>query len=160
MRERAIIKAILLAVLLTATLNVAYQIYTEARASASRQKLYEESGGTIIACKIGLMADESSRFYIEIALIIAFVGSCLRKVKGKILYILGACGVLIIYGLWWQVYSQIKEASGTTMELPNVAYLYRGNYWDVCIFVMVSALLLWEVKRLVLAPFRPTSHSR
>jgi hypothetical protein len=148
MKERLMINAALLAVLFTATLNVAHQIYVEARAADERQKLYEESGGTIIACKVGLMADEQSRFYIELALIVAFVGSRMKNVKGRILYLSGISGVLVVYASWRQIYSRIKEASETTMELPNVAHLYRANYWDACIFVVILALLLWEIKLL------------
>jgi hypothetical protein len=157
MKERTILNAILLAVLLTATLNVARQIYIEVRAAAERDRLYEESGGTIIACKIRLMADEQSRFYIELALIVAFVGSRMKSVKGKILYLPGISSVLVIYVWWWQIYSQIKEASETTIELPNVAHLYRANYWDVCIFVGILALLLWEIKLLCFRAVQPNN---
>lgn len=159
MRERNIVKAIVSAVVVMATLNLALQIHKMYLEAEARQRLYEETNGAVIACKLGPTTDEGARFYIEFALIVAFVGSRLKKLKGRIVYVSGLIGAILIYVEWWKYYFYLAEMTQSELELPNIIYLHSGNYWDICIAASISLLLLREIGRLVVSPFRPRSYS-
>ncbi|HEX8457721.1 MAG TPA: hypothetical protein VF656_10530 [Pyrinomonadaceae bacterium] len=160
MKQHRILRAVVLAVSVTAVMNLAWQFYHAHLASLERQRLYEEYGG--IVCYMGPDADEVSRLLITPCLIVAFIGSRLRRrALSKLLYMSGLCGSAALYTLWWSFYSHrasMAEADGSPIR--HIAYLYEANYWDICIAASMLLLFLWEVRGAALARFRPTTACR
>jgi hypothetical protein len=153
-REHRILKAIMLAVFVTASANLGWQFYRMRLASLERQRLYEEYGG--IVCYMGPDVDEVSRLLIMPCLLIALIGSSLRsRVFSKLLYVPGLLGAAILYAHWWTFYP--RWASLPEARISHIAYLYEATYWDICIAVSVLLLLAWEVRGAALALFRPTT---
>ena len=158
MKDR-IIQAITLALLITASLNLGLQVHRMHLAEEARQRVYEETGGAVMACYFGRAMDEASRFFIELALIVAFAGSRLKHLAGRFLYVAGLIGAILFYIRWWEYYFQLAEITESKLELRNVLYLHGANYWDICIAASIALLLLWEISRLFTLPFRSKSHS-
>ena len=153
-RQRRILRAIMLVVFVTASVNIAWQFYRIRLASLERQRVYEEYGGII--CYMGLDVDEVSRLLIAPCLLIALIGSFLRRrVFSKLLYVPGLLGAAILYAHWWTFYP--RWASLPEARISHIAYLYEATYWDICIAVSVLLLLAWKVRGAALALFRPTT---
>ena len=146
----------MLALILTATLNLGAQSYREYRDEIGRQELYEKY--RMFACKLRPSIDESSRLYIELTLLVAFVGTRLKRVQGKLLYCAGLIGTTIYYFLWWRYYFRFAEIAGSELKfVESIAYLYQATYLDICIAVSIALLLLWEFSWAILLLFRLNS---
>src|SRR4051794_18818250 len=108
MRQQQIIKAIMLSLFLTVSLNLGGQLYRMIRDDLKLQRLSEEHPG-ITVCKFGIPINESSRFYIELTLLVAFIGARIRKFPGRLLYFAGLIGTAIFYISWWKYYFRMVE---------------------------------------------------
>ena len=149
-RADQILKSILLAVLTLATLNLVLQIQREAEAAYVRQRLYEEHGVTV--CKLHLSQDESSRFLIELGLILSFLGSVVKGRLGKIASLLGLVWSVGVYAQWWRYYFRLMEFSGAGSEgIKHIFYLYDAVWFDVCIAAVLPLLILWQATSLGLS---------
>ncbi|PYS51803.1 MAG: hypothetical protein DMF68_03110 [Acidobacteria bacterium] len=158
MRQHQIIKAIVLALLFIATLNLGAQFYREYRQELELQRLQEEHPG-ITVCRLGgPPIDVSSRLYIELALVAAFIGIGLKRFQSKLFYFVGLIGVAVTYFFWWKYHFRIAENAGIRIGWGNhIAYLNEANYWDICIAVSIALLLLWEFSCAILSLFRTNS---
>ena len=138
-------KTITLAVLLVASLNLGWQFHRMHQQDIERQKLFEQHGFTV--CSFGPAADESSRMYIEILLIIAFVGSRLKGFMSTLLSVVGLSGSSIVYISWWQYFFRIAEASESEMTfVKHIAYLYRATVLDLVIAAAIALLIVLHLR--------------
>lgn len=154
LRQHRILKAIMLAVVVTAAVNIGWQFYRMHLDSLERRRAYEEHG--VILCYMGADVDEVSRLLIAPGLLAALIGSCLRRrALSKLLYVSGLSGTAALYAHWWTFYprwSSLPEA-----QISHIAYLYEATYWDICIAASVLLLLAWETRGAALALFRPAT---
>ena len=140
------IKRITLIVFLAASCNLAWQFYRMHRESVASQRAYEQFG--VIVCKIGPSADEISRIYIELFLLLAVVGSRLRRLKNTLLTVTGLSGATIIYIWWWQcVFRMASNAEVPVQSLPHFVYLWGGNVWDLGIASSIATLVVLNIRR-------------
>jgi len=138
-------KSITLAVILAASLNLGWQFYRMHQDVIRRQKAYEQRG--VAVCYFGPAADESSRMYIELFLLVAFVGSRLKGFMSMLLSVVGLSGATLFYMVWWQYYFRIAEVSESEMALvKHIAYLYRANLLDIGIAVSIAFLILLHLR--------------
>jgi hypothetical protein len=143
MKHKQIPKAIMAAVLLTSTFNLGSQMYR-----TYLSDLEAERAGVSV-CKFGPSEDEASRFYIEIALLIAFVGSQLKGFKGTLLYMTGLLSVVATYILWWRYYFLLEKIAGPEIRyVHHIVYLYRATDLDLCIAASCLLVLIWELSAL------------
>jgi hypothetical protein len=147
------LKRITIADFLAASLNLTWQFHREYEKGVQSQQLYEKY--QIIACTMGPAHHEIARMQIEFLLILAAIGSRRKGLKNTLLSVIGLSGVLIVYIFWWQYIFRIMEASGARAEaVPNFAYLAGGNFLDVVVAASVVILVLLNVGREALLPFR------
>ena len=140
------IKRITLIVFLAASCNLGWQFYRMHRESIARQRAYEQFG--VIVCKFGPSADEKSRILIELFLVMALVGSRLRRLKNTLLTVTGLSGATIIYIWWWQyVFSVALNADVPVQSLPHFVYLWGGNALDLGIALSIATLVVLNVRR-------------
>ena len=150
------IKRIILVVFLAASCNLAWQFYRIQRESIASQRAYEQYG--VIVCRFGPSRDEISRIYIELFLLIAFVGSQLKGLKNTFLSVVGLAGAVIIYILWWQyIFRLAALAEAEVKSMPHVAYLYGGNPLDIGLGASIVLLVLLNVWYAAHSLFRPTN---
>src|SRR5450755_3610211 len=119
-------KVLALAILLAASLNLAVQFYRMHQSSVERQKAHPVRGGEYF----GPSADERMRICIEPFLIILFLGSCLKRLKGVLLSVVGLAGATFFYLFWWQYYfreARLTESESELRSIRHLAYLYNGN---------------------------------
>ncbi len=116
-------------------------------------------------CDLGSFVHSPIRLIIEVFIIILFVGTLLRGVKGALLTCVGLLGASCVYVLWWQEYFRLTRIveSETDLRLLREAcrgYLYGGNYLDVCVTVLLLLLIVlcasWTLKCL----FRSKGNAR
>jgi hypothetical protein len=139
-------KSLALAILLAASLNLAWQFYRMHQSSVERQKMYDQGfgGGEYF----GPSADEGARMLIEPFLIILTLGTCLKGWKGALLAVLGLAGTTFFYFFWWQYYFRMARFTESESELRSIrhlAYLYHGNYLDICIAILLALLIVMYV---------------
>ena len=116
------------------------------RESVASQRAYEQFG--VIVCKFGPSADERSRIYIELFLLLAVVGSRLRRLKNTLLTVTGLTGATIIYICWWQyVFSLALNAEVPVQSLPHFVYLWGGNALDLGIASSIATLVMLNIRR-------------
>ncbi len=157
MPTRSRTKSIALAILVAASLNLGWQFNRMQRESVRGQKAYEEYG--IIVCRFGPSRDEASRVYIELFLMVAFVGSRLPHLKGTLLTVVGFSGATAVYLHWWQYYFRLAELSESELKfVRHIAYLYNATFLDICIAVSIALLVLLHIGRALLL-FRPVDWS-
>ena len=145
---------ITLALVLAASLNLGRDFYRMQQAHIERERAYQEHG--ISFCSFGPPIDMSARMFIELCLIIAFVGSVMKGFKSTLLTVAGLSGATVFYVLWRQDYFQIAEASGSDMrDVEHIANLMGANYLDIVIAATIAFLILLHVKHAV-SLFRPT----
>jgi len=153
------IKRITLLVLLAASCNLAWQFYRLQLERIESQRAYEQYG--VIACRFGPSRDEISRIYVEIFLLVAFVGGRLKGVKNTLLSVVGLSGSAIIYILWWQYLFRLAAlAEAEVKSMPHLAYLYGGNVLDIGIagsIVLLIFLSVWYAAHSLFRPTRPCS---
>ena len=143
MRADAILKSLLLAVLLLGTLNLAGQIYRAVEAANAQQRLYDKYG--VIACKLGPSRDESSRFLLELGLLLALMGRFFKRCAGQFISLFGLLWSVSIYALWWQYYFRLIEVSEAGNEaIPHLFYLYNAVWFDLCIAALLPVLLTFQ----------------
>jgi hypothetical protein len=82
MLNRLSIKAFTLTILLAASLNRAWQGYRMHRESVERQEMFERTG--FVYCDWGASLDERARFFLELLLIVALIGSWSRSFKRSV----------------------------------------------------------------------------
>lgn len=150
MKADHILKGVLMALLVTATFNLAWQIHREAQAANDRQRLYEEHG--FIACKFGPSQDESSRFLIGLGLGLAFVGCRVGRRLGKLASLVGLLFAAGVYALWWRYYFTLMEVSEAgDGAVPHLLFLYGGQWLDLCIASALPVVIAWQSRSLVLS---------
>ena len=153
MLNRLSVKALTIAILLAASLNLAGQAYRMHRASVERHQMFERTG--FIWCYMGPSRDERARFFIELLLLVALIGSWLKGFRSFVLSFLTLTAVSAIYVLWWREYFWLAEISESEVrQLPQFAYLIGGNFLDVCIAAWIASLILLHSRLAALSMFR------
>lgn len=145
-----------LVLVLAASLNLGWQFYQMDQAAKERQRIYENSGFWI--CYLGPSEDEWARLYIELCVITAFVGSCMKGFKSLFLSVIGLTGAAIIFILWRHSYFRLAEISGGDMRfVEHIAGLINGNYLDIAIAATLAFLILIHLRNALLR-FHMTSY--
>jgi hypothetical protein len=149
------IKSITFAVLLVASINLGWSFYLMHLDSLERQQAYKQG---VILCTLGAYSDVRFRIYIELSLLVAFVGSWVKGIKGTLTSMVGVSGATLFYVLWWQLYFKLAAiASPSELGLTrHVAYLDQGNYLDLAIAASIGLLISLQLRRAGLPLFRPT----
>ena len=143
MKADNILKGILLALLVTATFNLSWQVYREVQAANALQRLYEEHG--VIACKLGPATDESSRFLIGLGLALAFIGCRIGRAPGRLASLSGLLFATGVYVLWWRYYFMLMEVSEAGEGAVNhLFFLYNGGWLDLCIAASLPIPVIWQ----------------
>lgn len=143
------IRRITLALFIAASVSLAWQFYRVYREEVESQRAYEQY--SLIVCKFGPSRDEASRIYIELFVLVAFIGVFLRGLKSTLLTVIGLTGVTIIYLLWWQSYFRLAEIAGSELQfIKHTAYLYRANYLDISIATVTALLISLHMSRAIL----------
>ena len=150
------LERITLAIFLAASINLGWQFYRMYREGVESERAYQQYG--VIVCKFGPARDESSRMYIEVFLLLAFVGSRLRGLKETLLTAGGLSGAMLFYLFWWQYYFALARlAPGESPFIRQTWYLYRASYFDIAIMVGIVLLILLHIRGAILSLFRTTS---
>jgi hypothetical protein len=98
--------------------------------------------------------------YVEIFLLVALVGSRLKRLQNRLLSVVGLSGATIVYILWWQyVFRVATNAEVDVKSLTHFAYLWGGNVLDLSIALSIVLLVLLNVRHVVHSPFRPNACS-
>lgn len=153
MLNRLSVKALTIAILLAASLNLAGQAYRMHRENVERQEMFERTG--FVWCYWGPSRDERARFFVEILLIFALIASRLKGFRNFLLSLVTLSGVVAIYVLWWREYLLLAEISQSELRYtPQFAYLVGGNFLDLCIATWIACLILLHSRLAVLSMFR------
>jgi hypothetical protein len=137
------IKRITLIVFLAASCNLAWQFYRMHREDVARERAYAQGA---IVCSFGPSADERSRVYVELFLLLAVVGSRSKRLTNTLLTVTGLSGAAIIYILWWQyVFRVATNAEVPVQSLSHFGYLRRGNPLDLAVAASIAALVVLNV---------------
>jgi hypothetical protein len=140
-----VIKRITLIVFLAASYNLVWQFYRLQSEWVALQSASE--GYTVVACRLRPPRDEISRMYLEFFLLLALVGSRLRRLPNTLLTVIGLSGATITYMLWWQyVFSVASNAEVAVQSLPHFMYLWGGNALDLGIAFAVAALVVLNIR--------------
>ena len=152
---RKLIKEVTLAVFVTASCNLVLDLYTDYLRHLERERLSQESGFTISVCTFGPRAELVARFYIEISLIVALIGSRLKRLRNTLLSAIGLSGAVIMYIFWWQYIFRIMRNAETTADaIPNFAFLAHGTVVDLAIAVSIALLVVLNVMDAAASSFR------
>lgn len=123
-------------------------VLPDVREGVESQRVYEEYG--VIVCKFGPSRDEASRMYIELFVLVAFIGVFQRGLTSTLLTVIGLTGVTIIYLLWWRYYFRLAEIAGSELQfIKHTAYLYRANHLDLSIAAVTALLVSLHVRRAI-----------
>ena len=156
MLNRLSVKALTIAILLAASLNLAGQAYRMRRESVERQEMFERTG--FVWCYWGPSLDERARFFVEVLLIVAVIASRLKGFRSFLLSLVTLSAVVAIYVLWWREYLLLAEISESEVRyIPQFAYLVGGNFLDLCIAAWIACLILLHSCLAVLLMFRSIS---
>jgi hypothetical protein len=139
-------KVLAFVILLAASLNLASQFYRMHQSSVERQRMYDQGFG--VGEYFGPSTDERMQICIEPFLIILFVGSCLKRLKGVLLSVVGLAGATFFYLFWWQYYfrmARLTESESELRSIRHLAYLYNGNYLDIGIAILLALLIVMYV---------------
>jgi hypothetical protein len=149
------IKSITFAVLLVASINLGWSFYLMHLDSLEREQAYKHG---VILCTLGAYSDVRFRIYIELSLLVAFVGSWVKGFKSALISMVGVGGATLFYVLWWQLYFKLAAiASPSDLEFTrHVAYLDQGNYLDLAIAASIGLIISLQLRRAALSLFRPT----
>jgi hypothetical protein len=152
---RKLIKEITLVVFITASFHLGVQLYKDYVHYSEMQRLSEENVFIVTACRFGPPLHLRARFYIELSLIVALIGSRLKGLSNTFLSIIGLAGAVISYIFWWQyIFRLMRNAETTADAIPNLAYLAGGNILDVVLAAMIGALTLLNVAHAATSSFR------
>jgi len=153
MLNRLSIKAFTLAIFLAASLNLVWQGYRMHRASVERHEMFQRTG--FVWCYWGPSLDESARFFLELLLIVALIGSWTRGFKRRAVSFVCLAWAVVIYFFWWRDYFLLAEISESEVRFsPQFGYLLGGNYLDLCIAAWIACLILLHLRLAVLSMFR------
>ncbi len=153
MLNRLSAKALTIAILLVASLNLAGQAYRMHRESVERQEILERTG--FVWCYWGPSLDERARFFIVVLLIVALIAIRLKGFRSFFLSLVSLSAVVAIYVLWWRYYFWLAEISESEVRhIQQFAYLFGGNFLDVCIAGWIACLILLHSRLAVLSMFR------
>ena len=153
MLNRLSAKALTIAILLAASLNLAGQAYRMYRESVERQQMFERTG--FVWCYWGPSMDERARFFIEVLLFVALIAIRSKGFRSFFLSLVSLSAVVAIYVLWWREYFLLAEISESEVRyIPQFAYLVGGNYLDVCIAAWIGCLILLHSRLAALSMFR------
>ena len=153
MLKRLSVKALTIAILLAASLNLAGQAYRMHRESVERQQMFERTG--FVWCYWGPSMDERARLFIEVLLIVALIAIRSKGFRSFFLSLVSLSAVVAIYVLWWREYFLLAEVSQSEVRyIPQFAYLVGGNYLDLCIAAWIACLILLHSRLAVLSMFR------
>jgi len=154
--SKKLIKEITLAVFITASCNLVLALYADYLHQVEIDRIYRETGVAI--CTFGARSEFFPRFQIEVFLIVALIGSRLKRLGNTLLSIMGLSGAVILYIRWWQIYFRIMEASGAGPDaIKNFAYLYGGTFVDVAVAAAVLLLVVFNVIDAAASSFRLSS---
>ena len=116
----------------------------------------EVSEYRLIACYLGPSVDQWARMYIEVCVVISFVGNCMKGFKSLFLTIIGMTGAAIIYILWRDYYLRLVEIVGEEIDgVENLGGLMGANYLDIVIAATILVLILIHMRDALLR-FRTT----
>jgi hypothetical protein len=160
-KQFGVMNGLLLNLLLIAVLNFAQIFYENYQAhSASGTHTYPD-GMQITVCYFGPPVGFYPRFFVFILLLTAFVSSLMKKLRYRIFSFLGVAGALSSYIYWWIAsYIAFKSFSSYEMDFMNspeitqVAYLYRGNWWDIGLAVSLFVIFILQTEGLAARRFR------
>jgi hypothetical protein len=152
---RRFIKELTLAVFITASCNIALDLYSDYLRHQEIERMSRESGFTITVCTFGPRSDLVARFHIEFFLIVAMIGSRLKRLSSTLLSTIGLSGAVIIYIRWWQsIFQTMRNADVTADAIPNFAFLAHGTFVDVAIAVGIALLVVLNVIDAAASSFR------
>lgn len=147
------IKEITLAVFITASCNLVLALHADYLRQLEIERIYRETG--LVICTFGARSESFPRFLIELCLIVALIGSRLKRLGNTFLSIIGLSGAVILYIRWWQIYFRILEASGAGPDaIKNFAFLYGGTFVDVAIAAAIAVLVGLNVVDAAASSFR------
>jgi|GEM_PF-3860366 len=141
MKAANTIKASTLSLFLLTTFNITWQYYL----FLEQLNIAKESGFDP-PCDLGAWKlDAQSRLLLFFLTLIIFWGSRGKGIFRKICYFSGIAGGCLIYLFWWrESLKQISTLGAEEFVFPRTAYFGHGNYLDVCIALVLFALLLFE----------------
>ena len=138
------IKRFTLAIFLAATCNLVWQFYLLVLESIERERLSRETGWAV--CTFGPPRDFEARFFIEIFLIVALLGSRSKGLKNTLPSVIGLTGAMITYVFWWQwIFRIARNAEVSVGAISNFAYLVGGTSFDFAIAGAIGLLVLLNV---------------
>ncbi|HSE31564.1 MAG TPA: hypothetical protein VLA93_08290 [Pyrinomonadaceae bacterium] len=143
---RKLIKELTLVVFITASCHLGVQLYDDHLRYSEMQSLSQESGWTVTVCTFGPPQHLRARFLIEFFLIVALIGSRLKRLSNTFLSIIGLSGAVISYIFWWQyIFRLMRNAETTADSIPNFAYLAGGTFVDVALAGGIAMLVVVNV---------------
>jgi hypothetical protein len=144
-----IVQQVTLAALLIATCNLLWPIVPAILESLERPAVIESADGHFTvseACTFGPPISVSSRIWIELLLVIAFIGSHSKCLGNTFLTIFGLAGTTFVYLSWWRVVFRISANAGVPIRnQDHFAYLWDGNLVDLTIAAVVAWLIVMNV---------------
>jgi hypothetical protein len=152
---RKLIKELTLVIFITASCNFALDLYSDYLRHQEIERISRESGFIITVCTFGPRSDLVARFHIESFLIVALIGSRLKRSRNTLLRAIGLSGAVIIYIRWWQsIFQTMRNADVTADAIPNFAFLAHGTFVDVAIAVGIALLVVLNVLDAAASSFR------
>ena len=138
---------------LVVSCNFGWQLYIDIREWAELQRLIEETGVTV--CTFGPPIHLRARFYVELFLILAFIGSRWKGLKHTLLGAIGLSGALITYIAWWQyIFRIMRNAEVGPDAINHFAYLAGGTLVDVAIAAAIGGLFIINTWNAAVGSFR------
>jgi hypothetical protein len=126
-------------------------VFVQNAKAASNAGTRVVDGHVITICYFGPPVSFYSRFFAFAALLLAVLGIFRRTFSRSITATAGVAGALSAYVYWW-IHSYRVFRNFTDFEIPflnhpeikQVAYLYNGTWFDVCVVasLVVSFVLL------------------
>lgn len=149
-----VLEGLIFALWLTAAYNFAQILFETLNAAKASGTHTTPDGFEVTVCYFGPPVGFYPRFIVFLALLIACVGVLKRCVRGRIVSLLGLAGALSAYIYWWVAsYKAFKSFSSLDIdflnnpEISQVAYLYRGNWLDVCVAVSLLTALILQAEK-------------
>jgi hypothetical protein len=147
-------KLITLALVLAASINLGWDFYRFHQERIERERAPKDH--FVITCTMRPAIQVRARMFIELFLILTFVGSLMRGLKCTLLSVVGLSGATVIYLLWRQVYFDVAAASGSDMRyIEHIGNLWGANYLDIAIAATVAYLIMAHL-RYAMSLFSPT----
>jgi hypothetical protein len=152
---RKLIKELTLAVFITASCNITLDLYSDYLRHQEIERISRETGFTITVCTFGPRTELVARFYVEVFLIVALIGTRLKGLGSTLLSAIGLSGAVVGYIFWWQYIFRIMRNAETTADaIPNFAFLAHGTFVDVAIAAGIALLVVLNVLDAAASSFR------